>query len=583
MTNEIQTCEQYEDRLAALHRASLELVQDNSVETLLERIAVIAREQANARYAAVGMLGENGELERFIPIGITPELVQKMKDPPSGKGLIGVLMRGQETIRIADIQDDPRSSGFPRYHPHMTSFLGVPIRIGNRNLGQIYLTDKQSASEFSFEDQQIIETLAGYAAVAISNARLYARLKQRDQVLTRRNENLLLLNDLATNLASFTDMDEILNTVLTQVMEHLDLDVGEIFLLQETSKMLKLVQHRSLTVKRLWKQKQFQVGEGTVGMTAKSLHPTQIELYRSNDQNLDPAILDGHFRLLACFPLKGHSGALGVLCVATRQTKAFDDLDLQFLTIISSWVGTVIENSRLNIQQRRLAVLEERERIGMDLHDGVIQSIYAVGLTLEHAQLLLNEDTTKATERIAQAINDLNSTIRDIRSYILDLRPRQLHGENLMQGIQRLVSEFRVHTLVDVNLQGSKTELDDLPEAHAIALFHICQEALANIAKHARARHVDVAVWTAADRALLEERDDGRGFDLGRTRQSLGHGLSNMQTRARNAGGDVDITSEPGQGTTLLAWVPLNQEGPSPASKNDDEDDQKFDYVPSVS
>jgi two-component system, NarL family, sensor histidine kinase DevS len=583
MTSHILTYEQFEERLAALHQASLELVQDNSIETLLERIANIAKEQVSARYAAVGMLGENGELERFIPIGMEPELIQKMKEPPTGKGLIGLIMRGLETIRIVDIQNDPRSAGFPRFHPHMTSFLGVPIHLGTRNLGQIYLTDKQDSSEFTFEDQQVIETLAGYAAVAISNALLYARLKQRDQVLTRRNENLLLLNDLATNLASFTDMDEILNSVLIQVMDHLNLDVGEIFLLQETSRMLKLVQHRSLTVKRLWKQKQFQVGEGTVGMTAQSLHPTQIELVRSNDQNLDPAILDGHFRLLACFPLSGQSGALGVLCVATRQTKAFDDLDLQFLTIISSWVGTVIENSRLNIQQRRLAVLEERERIGMDLHDGVIQSIYAVGLTLEHAQLLLDEDTSKAKERISQAINELNGTIRDIRSYILDLRPRQLHGENLMQGIQRLVSEFRVHTLIDVNLQGSKTELEDLPESQAVALFHICQESMANIAKHAHARHVDVAVWTAADRALLEVRDDGRGFDLGRTRQTLGHGLANMQTRARNANGDVDITSEPGQGTTLLAWVPLNRDEPNKSSKDDGEEDQNPDLRPSVS
>jgi two-component system, NarL family, sensor histidine kinase DevS len=233
---------------------------------------------------------------------------------------------------------------------------------------------------------------------------------------------------------------------------------------------------------------------------------------------------------------------------------------MQFLTAISSWIATGVENVRLNLQQRRLAVLEERERIGMDLHDGVIQSIYAVGLTLEHARLLMNDDTNQAQHRIEQAIADLNSTIRDIRAYILDLRPRQLHNENLMQGVLRLVSEFRANTLVDVNIQGPADNMAGLPDAQTIALFHICQEALANIAKHARAKQVNITAWNTAGRALLEVQDDGRGFDLEKVRLTLGHGLSNMQTRALNVGGDVDLTSEPGNGTTVLAWVPFSTE-----------------------
>jgi len=219
-----------------------------------------------------------------------------------------------------------------------------------------------------------------------------------------------------------------------------------------------------------------------------------------------------------------------------------------------------IENVRLNLQGRRLAVLEERERIGMDLHDGVIQSIYAVGLTLEHARLLIGENSDQATQRIEQAIGDLNSTIRDIRAYILDLRPRQLHEENLMDGIGRLVSEFRVNTLVEVDLQGMPDAIAGLPDPQAIALFHICQETLANIAKHARAKKVSVTLWVAGDRALLEVEDDGRGFDVSKVRLTLGHGLSNIQTRARNVGGDVEMTSEPGGGTTVLAWVPLSSQ-----------------------
>jgi signal transduction histidine kinase len=220
-----------------------------------------------------------------------------------------------------------------------------------------------------------------------------------------------------------------------------------------------------------------------------------------------------------------------------------------------------VENVRLSLQQRRLAVLEERERIGMDLHDGIIQSIYAVGLTLDHARLLMAEDPEAARQRIIQATSDLNSTIRDIRTYILDLRPRQLYNESLMQGVQRLVSEFRANTLVDVNLQGPVDNLAGLPDAQAIALFHICQEALANTAKHARARHVEVSLWKTADRVLLEVSDDGRGFDASKVKLTLGHGLANMQTRVHNVGGEVEISSEPGKGAAVLAWVPFSNEG----------------------
>ncbi|MCJ7623312.1 MAG: ATP-binding protein, partial [Anaerolineaceae bacterium] len=147
-----------------------------------------------------------------------------------------------------------------------------------------------------------------------------------------------------------------------------------------------------------------------------------------------------------------------------------------------------------------------------------------------------------------------------LRSYILDLQPHQMHEENLLQGIQRLANEFRLNTLIDVNLQGTMETVRDLPDIHARALFHICQEALANVAKHAHANQVDVSLWTTSDRTLLEVRDDGRGFDPSKIKRSIGHGLSNMRVRARNIGGDVEITSEPWQGTTTLAWLPKPKE-----------------------
>jgi signal transduction histidine kinase len=271
-------------------------------------------------------------------------------------------------------------------------------------------------------------------------------------------------------------------------------------------------------------------------------------------------LLEAGIHQIACFPLTSRSEVLGVLSIAFSEEKPLDPMDQQLLSSIASWVGTTIENVRLNIQGRRLAVLEERERIGMDLHDGIIQSIYAVGLTLEHARLLLSDEPNQTRKRIDQSIEDLNSTIRDLRAFIMDMRPRQLYEENLMDGLQRLVNEFRANALVEAKLSGPTDGLEDLPDAHAIALFHICQEALANIAKHAQADKVEVMVCTTNDRVLMEVHDNGRGFDPQKTQFTLGHGISNMQTRARNVGGDLEITTEPGEGTTILAWMPYSQD-----------------------
>lgn len=556
------TREQLEDRLAALHRVSLELVRDISLESLLERIATLACGQVSARYAAVGVLGEEGKLEKFIPIGMDQADIERMPHPPVGKGLIGALMCASQPIRVSKISADPRSSGFPPGHPPMDSFLGVPIRHGEEQLGQIYLTNKTTGSEFTADDEAVIQTLAAYAAAALSNARLVERLTQREKALRRRNENLALLDHLASTLAATADIEQILEKALDQVIDYLNLDAGEIFLRQESGKGLQLFLHKGDKLSRLWSRNSFDLGEGAVGKAVATEQPQIIDLpplrlVPANGWLLDRALYTGGPNQVACFPLNGRSGVFGVLCIASSHEQPLDDLEKQFLSSISFWIGSAIENSRLKVQQRRLAVLEERERIGMDLHDGIIQDIYAVGLTLEHARLLLEEEPAAARLRIEQAVSDLNSTIRDIRAYILDLRPRKLHEENLMDGLRRLVAEFRANTLVEVNLQGPPGDELRLPEAPALALFHICQEALANIAKHAHARHVTVTVWATSDRALLEVEDDGRGFDAATASLTIGHGLSNMQTRAVNAGGEIEITSEPGAGTTVLVWVPL--------------------------
>jgi signal transduction histidine kinase len=289
-----------------------------------------------------------------------------------------------------------------------------------------------------------------------------------------------------------------------------------------------------------------------VGQAAQTKQPVVSNHLEKDDRVTRQAVVEAGFKQIACIPLTTRGEVVGVLTIATRSRKALSKSELQLLVSVAAGAGTAIENARLHSNVRRMTILEERERIGMDLHDGVIQSIYGVGLVLENARMMLREDPQSAETRLRQAMEDLNRTIRDIRNYILDLRPRQLRGESLIEGLGRLISEFRQNTKVEVNLAGPKDHLSDLPQINAMALFHICQEALANIAKHANAGKVTVDLWTTSDRALLEVHDDGDGFDLEKANKTVGHGLANMQTRVAN----LDIISAPGEGTTILAWVP---------------------------
>ena len=555
------TRQQLEERLIALHQASLQLVEDVSLETLLERIASVARDQVHARYAALGVMGSDGKLKQFISEGMPQNEIRRIPHHPEGRGLLGALMNTDQSIRIPDIAADHRSAGFPRNHPRMRTFLGVPIRLGENQLGQLYLTEKIGHDEFSADDENIIQMLAAYAAVAINNARNYEELKQRDQALTRRNQDLALLNSIAGVLTASLKLDEILHKTLSLVMDYMVVESGEIFLLEDDKQTLRLVLHRGQAAEVFWTRNRFYYGEGMIGLVAKTGEAAVSHDLAHDMRYLRDAVVDAGFKQMACFPLTSSGNLVGVLSAVTRSSVPLNEHDIQVITAIGSWAGLAIENARLHSDARRLAVLEERDRIGMDLHDGIIQSIYGVGLVLEHARLLATEEPEKSAERVQQAINSLNHTIRDIRSYILDLRPRQFGDENLMDGLRRLMMEFRVNTLAEANLNGSTEELRDIPGSNALALFHICQEALANAAKHSHAKKVEVTVWTSAERVMLEIQDNGYGFEMEKMNMNLGHGLSNMHTRARHVGGDVEIASGINEGTSILAWVPRRLSG----------------------
>ena len=551
------TREQLQDRMVALYEANLELVRDVSLESLLERIAESARKQVDARYAALGVLDDQGKLKQFITVGITPEEIIRIPHSPEGRGLVGALMKGGKTIRLAEIRNDKRSVGFPPGHPAMHSFLGVPILHDKLQLGQIYLTEKQDGQGFTEEDELIIKMLASSAAAAIHNAGIYENLVAHEKVLTRRNEDLALLNHIGASLTSSLDLDELLNKTLAQLLAHFQVEAGEIFLLDKESQTLRLMLHRGQAAEAFWTRSHFEIGEGVPGLVAKTMSPVFVNDLGKDERFLREAVVKAGFKQMASIPLTAPGELVGVLTIASRSLKALEEHDVQLLLSIGTWAGTAIENARLHTNARRLAVLEERERIGMDLHDGIIQSIYGVGLSLENVRHLMKEDLAVADTHIQASIENLNATIRDLRTYILDLKPRQLKGSSLLEGIQKLVSEFKQNTKTSISFSEPRDKsVEAIPQAHALTIFLICQEALANVAKHANAKQVSVTLWTTSDRVLLEVKDDGAGFDDAHISKSVGHGLANMLTRVHNVAGDLDISSATGEGTTILAWVP---------------------------
>ena len=303
-------------------------------------------------------------------------------------------------------------------------------------------------------------------------------------------------------------------------------------------------------------------GKGLLGALLRSTTPIRVP--RIADDPRSAGFCANHPQMTSFLgvPIISKGTLLGTLYLTDKiGADEFSQDDEQLIVMLAAHAAIAIDNARLYQQVQRLAVLEERERIGMDLHDGIIQSIYAVGLTLEYCNLLLDEDPLVAKGQLGQAIAGLNDVIRDIRNYILDLRPQRFQGKDLPTGLFELIRAFRANTLIPADLQ---VDLDgDVPllQTQATGLFHIAQEALANVAKHARARQVSVVLSRDKGYVSLTIRDDGRGFDPARVATYVGHGMRNMDARAHALGGRLSVESEDGKGTTVKATVPIEPIG----------------------
>ena len=298
-------------------------------------------------------------------------------------------------------------------------------------------------------------------------------------------------------------------------------------------------------------------GLGLLGAVLDSPHPIRVTDIHKDERS--QGIPEGHPAVINFLgvPIIGRTEVQGNLYLTDKvDGDEFTDADEELISIFASHAAVAIKNARLYKEVGRLAIIEERSRIGMDLHDGVIQSIYAVGLTLESAQMILGEKPDDARELLNQAIAGLNEAIRDIRNFILDLRPRRFEGD-LTTGIARLVREFQANTMVEVNVGGPEELSDSIPPAVSQAVFLTAQEALANIARHARASSVALELNRDAKSIWLNVTDDGQGFDVQQQDQTVGHGLANMRARAEELGGKFEVDSVVGQGTTIKLQLPV--------------------------
>ncbi len=490
--------------MRALHRATLSLYTDLSLDGVLRRITMAAKDLSHARYAALGVPDSSGGLQAFVALGMTAEEAQRIGNQPVGKGLLGEMLRSGRSIRLLNLRSHPSAAGFPPGHPEMTSFLGVPIAAYGKSLGQLYLTDKEGAAEFTPQDQRLIEMLAAHAAAAIENAQLYKQIVGSEAELKQRNEELQLFNSLATAVSSLTEVEPLLENMLESVMALFAAEAGEVYVQEEDEG----VYHQTIRRGRaegLWGTDHFHPGESFVGSVAADRKVAWTQDLRTDTSFLAP---DAYGTLVGV-PLAAHGRVLGVMLLVFREKRTVTSREAGMLEAMGAGVGVNIENARLYRQARRLAVLEERERIGMDLHDGIIQSIYAVGLTLDYTRLLMRNSAEKAGARLEQAIDGLNAIIRDIRSYILDLQPSRISTDDLVEALTRLVREFKANTLVEADLQIESGSLHDLGRQERTALFLITQEALANTAKHAQASRVLVSLRSVGNAVILRSSTTG--------------------------------------------------------------------------
>lgn len=543
-------------QLDALVESAMALAGEHELDLLLARIATLARKVVGASYGAIGVVRQ-GVLVKFLHSGMDTATVEAIGHLPTGEGVLGALLTEPTPLRLAEVSVHPRSAGFPPHHPVMHSFLGVPIVVRDRVYGRLYLADKEGASEFSAEDQRLATVLAAQAGSAIERSELFEQLRLRGQELTQRLAQLASVDRVGRLLVTPTTTDQILRAVAEEARSLTNGTRATVMLLDQDTEDLVIRQAVGGPEPEKLVGARIHPGTSKSGAVMARGRPERV-----NDLRVDPEINEEVRRFLgdpengAFAPLQVRDRSVGALAVYGQAGGSpFTDDDLLVLQILANQMAIALENERLTGMLREMAVLEERERISRELHDGVIQAIYSVGLSLQGSMGLLDRDTPRVRTRLDEAIARLDDVVRDVRNYIFELRPHVVIEQGGERAIRQLIKEFEVNTLAHVDLDLDQEALGRLSADQEASAIQILREVLSNVARHSRASEVRVAIKAGASGVGLSIDDNGEQYDPASVHR--GQGLTNIENRAAGLGATWSVVPRVGGGMHRELSVPI--------------------------
>ncbi|MBO0871291.1 MAG: GAF domain-containing protein [Micromonosporaceae bacterium] len=525
------------ERLSALLEAVVGIGTDLDLRSTLQRIVAAACRLADAKYGALGIIGPDRGLVEFITDGVSVQERQRIGEPPHGRGVLGLLIDEPHPVRLKDISEHPRSFGFPPNHPLMKSFLGVPVRVRDQVYGNLYLTEKRGAEEFTGDDEEMILALSAAAGVAIDNARLYAAAGHRERwleataeitnVLTGEVQRTEALGLVARRAREVSGAARVLVLLASEDREQLTVEVAD-------------PDQPGLAGATL------PVEEGPFGSALATGEPVAVEdLGRVAAW---PVPVATGTALVA--PLSAVGAVQGLLVVAYPPGGPGDELDVQMLSTFAAQAALALERARAQEERELLLVLEDRERIARDLHDVVIQRLFATGLHLQSAARLAGRP--EVAERIHSAVDDLDATIRDIRSAIFELRAPV--AATLRVDIRSTVDTaaaslgFRPELVLEGPVDSA------VPDELRTDVVAAVREALSNVVKHAHATTVSVHLAVGGGRLRLLVADNGVGTPASVDERS---GLVNLRERATRNQGTMELRTTGESGITVDWSIPI--------------------------
>ncbi|WP_328437220.1 GAF domain-containing protein [Streptomyces sp. NBC_00444] len=534
------------DKVHSLLEAVLSVGRELDLEQALRSIVEAAAVLVEAQYAALGVIGPDGKrLSEFLTVGFTKDQIAKIGHYPEGHGILGELIRRPEPLRLAKISEHPASYGFPAHHPPMNSFLGVPIRVRDQVFGNLYLTEKRGGVQFDEEDESVLATLAVAAGVAIDNARLYEESRLRERWLQASEE-------ITHSLLSGSERGEVLGLIAERAREITGAALAVVALPMEDT--------GSLT-QELAIGQQAEVHRGLVLPVEGSLIGeafSQAVPVRSPDIAHDGRVTVGppHFEGLGpavAVPIGAGDGVRGVvLLVREAGRTAFTAKEIEPLRGFAAQAAVAMELAERRRDAEQIAMLQDRDRIARDLHDLAIQRLFATGMTLQSAGRFIKH--TEASERVLRAVDDLDETIKIIRSTIFGLRTREgASGPGLRARVVRVIGEAAPVLGFAPSLRMDGLLDTQVPEETAEHVVAVLSEALTNVARHAHADRAAVALETDGRQLRLTVTDNGVGMPPDGRRS----GLRNLAERAEQLGGELELSTPVDGGTALVWWVPV--------------------------